>query len=99
MIYKKKGIVEQNGSTTHEKPNSGTTSVNPLNIIKKYSNKIVLDARHLNSDTDQLYEHWPLEPLATKLARTNKKYKCAIDLMYAYAHATSDDETIKLSGF
>ena len=58
-----------------------------------------MDARHLNSNTDQSSESWPLEPLATQLARANKKYKSAIDLMYAYAHATLDEETIKLTGF
>ena len=36
-----------------------------------------------------------LEPLAPQLARANKKYKCAIDLMYAYAYTPLDEETIK----
>ena len=66
---------------------------------KNDSNKIVLDARHLNSNTDQSSESWPPKPLATQLATANKKYKSAIDLMFAYAHATLDDETIKLTGF
>ena len=35
----------------------------------------------------------PIEPLAPQLARANKKYKCAIDLMYAYAHTPLDEET------
>ena len=96
----KNGIIRQIGSTPHEKPNYGTTFLNPLIIIKKNDSiKIVLDARHLNSNTDQSSESWPLEPLATQLARADKKYKSAIDLMYAYAHATLDEETIKLTGF
>ena len=34
------------------------------------------------------------EPLAPQLARANKKFKSAIDLMHAYAHAPLDEETI-----
>ena len=36
------------------------------------ANKVVLDARHLNSNTDLSLESWPIEPLATQLARANK---------------------------
>ena len=41
----------------------------------------------------------PIEPLAPQLARANKKYKSAIDLMYAYAHTPLDEDTIKLTSF
>ena len=58
-----------------------------------------MDARHLNSNTDQSSESWPIEPLAPKLARANKKFKAAIDLIYAYAHAPLDEETITLNSF
>ena len=61
--------------------------------------KVVLDARHLNSNTNQELESWPIEPLAPQLARANKKYKSTIDLMYAYAHTPLDEETIKLTRF
>ena len=44
-------------------------------------------------------ESWPIEPLAPQLARANKKYKSAISLMYAYAHAPLDEDTIKLTNF
>ena len=60
--------------------------------------KIVLDARFLNSNTDQQSKSWPLKPLATELARANKKYKSASDLMYTYAHAALDLETFELTG-
>ena len=60
--------------------------------------EIVWDVRHLISKTDQSSESWPLEFLATQLAKA-KKYKSAIDLMHTNAHATLDDETIKLTGF
>ena len=41
----------------------------------------------------------PIEPLAPQSARAKKKYKSAIDLMYAYAHTLLDEETIKLTSF
>ena len=59
----------------------------------------MLDARHLNSNTVQPNESRPKEPLATQPARTNKKQKSAIKLLYAYADATLDVETHKLSEF
>ena len=61
--------------------------------------KNVLDTGHLNSNTDQSSESWPLDSLASQLAKANKKFKSAIDLMYAYSHATLVDETSKLTGF
>ena len=53
----------------------------------------------MNSNTEQSDETWSKEPLAPHLARANKKYKFAIDSMYAYAHVPLDGETIKLSSF
>ena len=93
-------MIKQIGSTTDEKHTIETTFLNPLIIIPKGDAiKIVLDARHFNSDTNQELESWPIEPLAPQLARANKKYKSTIDLMYAYAHTPLDEETIKLTGF
>ena len=61
------------GSTPDEKHNFGTKFLNPLIIIHKGDAiKVVLDARHLNSNTDQEFESWPIEPLAPQLARANK---------------------------
>ena len=40
-----------------------------------------------------------MEPSAPQLARANKNYKSAIDLMNAYAHAPLDEETITLTSF
>ena len=69
----KNGIIRQIGSTPHEKPNYGTIFLNPLIVIKKNDTiKNVLDARHLNSNTDQSSESWPLEPPATQLAQADK---------------------------
>ena len=80
----KYNIIKQIGSTPDEKHTIGTTFLNPLIIIPKGDAiKVVLDARHLNSNTNQEFESWPIEPLAPQLARANKKYKSTIDLMYA----------------
>ena len=61
--------------------------------------KMCIRRRHPNSNTEQSDESWPVEPLAPQLARANKKYKSAIDLMYAYAHTPLDEDTIKLTSF
>ena len=96
----KYNIIKQIGSSPQDKPVYGTTYSNPLIIIPKGDTiKCVLDARHLNSNTEQSDESWPVEPLAPQLARANKKYKSAIDLMYAYAHTPLDEDTIKLTSF
>ena len=93
-------IIKQIGSSPQDKPVYGTTYLNPLIIIPKGDTiKCVLDARHLYSNTEQSDESWPIEPLAPQLARTNKKYKSAIDLMYAHAHTPLDEDTIKLTSF
>ena len=65
--------MKQIGSSPEEKPKHGTTYLNPLIIIPKGDSiKCVLDARHLNSNTDQSDESWHIEPLAPQLARANK---------------------------
>ena len=93
-------IIKQIGSSPQDNPVFGTTYLNLLLIRPKGDTiKCVLDARHHNSNTEQLDEYWPIEPLAPQLARANKKYKCAIDLMYAYAHTHLDEDTIKLTRF
>ena len=85
--FEKHNIFKQIGSSPEDKPNYGTTYLNHLKIIPKDDSiKCVLDARHLNSKTEQSDESWPLAQLPPQLARANKKYKCAIQLMYAYAH-------------
>ena len=96
----KHNIIKQIGSSPQDNPVYGTTYLNPLIIIPKGDTiKCVLDARHLNSNTEQSDVSWPIEPLAPQLARANKKYKSANDLMYAYAHAPLDEDTIKLTSF
>ena len=69
----KYNIIKQIGSSPQDKPVYGTTSLNPLIVIPKGDSiKCVLDARHLNSNTEQSDESWPIEPLAPQLARANK---------------------------
>ena len=96
----KHNIIKHIGSSPQDKSVYGTTYLYPLIIIPKGDSiKCVLDARHLSSNAEQSDESWPIEPLAPQLARANTKYKCAIDLMYAYAHNPLDEETIKLTSF
>ena len=93
-------IIKQIGSSPQDKPVYGTTHLNPLIIIPKGDTiKCVIDARHLNSNTEQSDESWPIEPLAPQSARPNKKYNSAIDLMYAYAHTPLDEDTINFTSF
>ena len=93
-------IIRQNGSNLSETPFYGTTFLNPLIIIpKRATRKVVLDAHHLNSNTDQTFESWPIEPLAPHLLRANKIFKSPIDLIFAYAYAPLDEETIRLTSF
>ena len=90
----KHNIIKQIGSHPSDKPVNGSLFLNSLIIIPKGDTiEVVLDARHLNSNTDQAFESWPIEPLASQLAPANKKYKSAIDLMYAYAHAPVHEDT------
>ena len=48
---------------------------------------------------DEQSKSWLLKSSATQLTSESKDYKSANDLMYPCAHATLDDETIKLTGF
>ena len=92
----KHNIIKQIGSSSEDKANYGTVYSNRMSIIPNgHSIKCVLDARHLYPIPEQSDELWLIEPLAPQLARANKKYKCAIDLMYPYAHTPLDYETIK----
>ena len=54
----------------------------------------MIDARHLNSNTEQSDEFWLIEPLAPQLAQASKNYKCAIDLMYVYAQTPNNLKNI-----
>ena len=61
----KYNLIKQSGSTPDEKHTIGRTFLHPLIIIPKGDAiKNVLEARHLNSNTDQELESWPIEPSA-----------------------------------
>ena len=61
----KYNIIKQIGSSSDEKHTIGTTFLNTLIIIHKGDLiKVAIDARHLNSNTNQELESWPIEPLA-----------------------------------
>ena len=97
MKYKNWNI-KTNWLNTSSKTRKWNYFPNPLNNSKNNESfEIVSDARCLNSNTDQSLEFWPLQPVATQLARANKKDKSAKDLMYAYAYATLDNETTKMT--
>ena len=62
----KYNIIKQIGSSPQDKPVYGTTYLNSLFIIPKGDSiNCVLDARHLNSNTEKSNESWPIEPLAS----------------------------------
>ena len=57
LELEKYNIIKQIGSTSDEKHTIGTTFLNPFIIIPKGDAiKVVLDARHLNSNTNQELE-------------------------------------------
>ena len=59
--------MKQTGSPNHEEPNYATTFLSSWIILKKNGSiKIKLDARHLNSITDELSESWLLETSNTE---------------------------------
>ena len=67
-------IINQIGSSPQEKQVYGTTYLIPLiNIPKGDSIQCVLDARHLNSNTELSDKSWPIEPLAPQFAKIQKK--------------------------
>ena len=58
------------------------TFLSPLIIIPRGDTiKVVLDAKHLNSNCDHFFESCFIDSLAPQLARANKKYKFLISCM------------------
>ena len=57
----KHNIIKQIGSSPQDNPIEDTIYLKPVIIIPKgYSIKYVLDARYLNSNTEQSDESWPI---------------------------------------
>ena len=89
-------MIKQVCSTLYEKPNYGTTFLKPFIIITRNDSlNYVLNAGHLNTNTDYSFDFWPLEPLVTQLAGAHRKYISSFDLKYAFAQGTLDNEAIK----
>ena len=65
----------------------------------KFSGRVTLDTRHLNSQTDFSTGSCPVEVFAVQLNRAIEKYKSAIYSMHASDDATSDEKSLKLAGF
>ena len=94
LELEKYNIIKQIGSTTDEKNTIGTTFLNPLIIIPEGDAiKVVLDARHLNSNTNQELESWPIEQFFKKQFSSQKT------AYYAQVEAMSlmkkDNETVR----
>ena len=86
----KQSIIKQIGSFPENKPNNGTTYLNPLLIKPKGDSiKCVLDARHLNSHAEKSDVSWPIEHLAPQLARANNtKRMCYRPNVYVCSHSS-----------
>ena len=78
----------------------GSLFVNPIIPVPKaeYVN-LVIDARFLNSITDQTNYSWPLEPVQMIMTRINGKYFTASNLSCAYHQVPLSPETQKLTSF
>ena len=64
-----------------EEQPKGKTFINPVIILAKgESLKIVLDARYLNSLTDEYKCNWPIEPIQVILTKMNGKYFTTADI-------------------
>ncbi len=78
----------------------GTEFINPVILIQKGETlKLVIDARYLNSITDNSTYTWPLEPLQCLLDRIHGKYFSTIDMSCAYHQIPLGEETQNLVSF
>ena len=80
-----------------EQPERNTFK-NPVNILAKgESLKIVLDARYLNSLTDESKCNWPIEPIQVILTKMNGKYITTADMNSVYNHMPLDEQSRRLT--
>ena len=76
------------------------TFINPVIILAKgESLKIVLDARYLNSLTDESKCNWPIEPIQVILTKINGKYFTTADTNSAYNQMPLDEQSRRLTQF
>ena len=79
---------------------TGNTFTNQVIILRKgESQKIVLDARYLNSMIDESKCNWPIEPVDLALTRINGKIFTTEDLNSAYYQIPLDNESMRYTHF
>ena len=65
--------IRETCSNLQGKPHYATTFLNRSIIIPQGdATKGVLGIRHLNANTDQAYDSWPIEPFASQIALPNE---------------------------
>ena len=90
------GIIRETGDGDE----LGSLFVNPIILLPKADyDKLVIDARYLNSITDLTNYSWPLEPVQMIMTRINGKYFTASHLSCAYHQVPLSPETQKLTNF
>ena len=78
----------------------GNTFINLVIILAKgESLKIVLDARYLNSLTDESKCNWPIEPIQVILTKINGKYFTTADMNSAYNKKPLEEQSRRLTQF
>ena len=78
----------------------GSLFVNPIILMRKNDYvKLVVDARYLNSLTNQTNYYRPLEPVQTIMTRVNGKVFSVSDLSCAYHQVPLSSELRKLTSF
>ena len=83
-----------------EQLSTGNTFTNRVIILRKgESLKIVLDARYLNSMTDESECNRPIEPVDVALTRINGTIFTTADLNSAYNQIPLDEQSMKYKHF
>ena len=78
----------------------GSLFVNPINLMPKNDyNKLVIDARYLNSVTDFTNYCWPLEPVQMNTTRVNGKFFSVSDMSCDYHQVPLSFKAQELTSF
>ena len=90
------GIIREMGSNVEK----GSFFTNPIiSLPKGDTDKLVIDARYLNSITHLSNYSWPLEPVQMLLSRLDGVYSTTSDFASAYNQVLPSEETKKLTSF
>ena len=68
-------------------------------LAKRESLKIVLDARYLNSLTDETKCNWPIESIQVILTKINGKYFTTADMNSAYNQMPLDEQSRRITQY